>query len=155
MNFRGDAMLLFHHSDVRPLEGKIALVDWRLNAAVSILWKRKPELLRFGQLTVVATQGKLPSETIILAGLGNTTEFSGDLRREIYRLAIESSLSLGLSRVAVQGVPLSDEDVDLSLEDLEWAMESVKGADAMNVSMFPDIRDLSSADTTAGKAKAG
>ena len=155
LNFRGDAMLLFHHSDVRPLEGTIALADWRLNAAVSILWKRKPELLRFGQLTVVATQGKLPSGTIILAGLGDTAEFSGELRREIYRLAIESALSLGLSRVAIQGIPLSGEDVDLSLEDLEGAMESVKGADGMSVSMFPGIRGLSSADAKAGKAKAG
>jgi hypothetical protein len=157
LNFRGDALLLFHHSDVRPLKGSVALVDWRLNAAVSILWKRKRELLRFGQLTVVATQGKLPSETIILAGLGLSDEFSADLRREIYRLAVKSAVSLGLSRVAVQGVVVGDEKEGQSLDDLGLALESVKGAGSLNVSLFPGHRDpiTPSADLEAGTAKTG
>jgi hypothetical protein len=157
LNFRGDALLLFHHSDVRPLDGTVALVDWRLNAAVSILWKRKPDLLRFGQLTVVATQGKLPAETIILAGLGLSEEFSADLRREIYRLAVKSAVSLGLSRVAVQGIIVGDEKEDLSLEDLGLTLEAVEGASSLNVSLFSGHRESKtpSASLEAGTAKTG
>ena len=141
LNFRGDALLLFHHSDVRPLCGSLALADWRLNAAVSILWKRKPELLRFGQLTVVASQGKVPADTIILAGLGPVEEFSSDLRREVYRLALESAVKLGLLRIAVQGTNLENETGNVSLEDLESALATTSVQDQLNVSLFSDYRE--------------
>ncbi len=141
LNFRGDALLLFHHSDVRPLCGSLALTDWRLNAAVSILWKRKPELLRFGQLTVVASQGKVPAAKIILAGLGPVEEFSSDLRRETYRLALESAVNLGVIRIAVQGINLEDEAENGSLDDLESALGTIKVRDRLNVSLFSDHRE--------------
>lgn len=149
LNFRGDALLLFHHSDVRPLAGTLALADWRLNAAVSILWKRKSELLRFGQLTVVASQGKVPANTIILGGLGVAEELNSDLRREVYRLALQSAVNLRVSRIAVQGIKIEGEDD--SLEDLESALASIKSPNRLNVSLFSDHR----VPATSGGAEKG
>ncbi|MDF1535580.1 MAG: M17 family peptidase N-terminal domain-containing protein [bacterium] len=140
LNFRGDALLLFHHSDVRPLGGTVAFADWRLNAAVSILWKRKSELFRFGQLTVVATQGKVPANTIILTGLGAVPDLSSDLRREAYRLALQSAVNLGVSRIAVQGINIEDEVEDGSLKALESALASSRMPNSLKVSLFPDHR---------------
>ena len=141
LNFRGDALLLFHPSDVRPLDGTVAYADWRLNAAVSILWKRKAELLRFGQLTVIATQGKIPSDTIILAGLGEKDDLNADLRREIYRLAAGSAVNLSLTRIAVQEVVVENEVGNESIKDLVAALESVEGAESLSVSLFSDLRE--------------
>ena len=93
-------MLLFHHSDIKPLTGNLALLDWRCNAAVSILWKRKNDLFNFGQLTILATQGKVPVETVILTGLGASDGFDRDLRKEACRLALGAALKVGAKEVA-------------------------------------------------------
>jgi hypothetical protein len=90
LDFQGEVVILFHFSDVIPLTGNPALLDWRCNASVSILLKRKPDLFKFGQLTVLATQGKFPAETVILTGLGASDALDVDLRREAGR-----SLSTG------------------------------------------------------------
>ena len=79
LNYRGDVLLLFHPLDIKPLTGTLALLDWRCNAAVSVLWKKKPDLFKFGQLTMLATQGKVPTETVIMTGLGSGEEFSQDV----------------------------------------------------------------------------
>jgi hypothetical protein len=57
----------------------------------------------------------------------------------------------------VQGVVVSDEKDDQSLDDLVLALESVKGAGSLNLSLFPGHRDpiTPSADLEAGTAKTG
>ncbi|UCG38927.1 MAG: hypothetical protein JSV00_01450 [bacterium] len=148
LNYRGDVLLLFHHSDVRPLTGSLALLDWRSNAAVSLLWKKKKELLRFGQLTIIATQGKIPTETVILTGLGPSDEFSADLRREGYRLALEAALKIGAVAMAEDGVPLKKGFDKGVLADLQSALSRTGGAETATVALFvqdkeqvPALRD--------------
>ena len=68
-------------------------------------------------------------------------EFSSDLRREAYRLALESAVSLGVLRIAVQGTNLEDETENSSLEDLESALAAIKVQGRLNVSLFSDHRE--------------
>ena len=142
LNYRGDALLLFHPSDVRPLTGTLALLDWRCNAVVSILWKRKPDLFKFGQLTVLATSSKVPTETVILTGLGDGEEFGPDLRREAYRLALDAAVNLGGVKVAVEGVPIGEVNDKGVLDDLA-AVESQYGKSGkLTVSLFSNDKDF-------------
>lgn len=142
LNFRGDALLLFHPSDVKPLTGTLALLDWRCNAAVSLLWKRKPDLFRFGQLTVLATNSKVPTDAVILTGLGSREDFGADLRREAYRLALDAAANMGGGKVAVEGVPLAGVHDRSVLEDLEAAAHSYEAGGKLTVSLFSTDKEF-------------
>ena len=142
LNYRGDVLLLFHPSDVKPLAGTLALLDWRCNAAVSILWKRKPDLFKFGQLTVLATQGKVPTPTVILTGLGSGEEFGRDLRKEAYRLALDAAVKLGAGKFAVEGIPLAGVHEKGVLSDLVAAARPFEKNGRFNVSFFSTDKDF-------------
>ena len=142
LNYRGDVLLLFHPSDARPLTGTLALLDWRCNAAVSHLWKRKPDLFRFGQLTVLASGHKVPTEKVILTGLGPGKNFSQDMRREAYRLALDASVKLGGGKVAVEGIPLSGSQDRGILEDLMTAARPYLEEGKLSLSLFSTDKDL-------------
>ncbi|NOY86173.1 MAG: hypothetical protein GXP52_02585 [Deltaproteobacteria bacterium] len=113
LKYRGDVILLGHFSDVLPLRGTVASMDWLFNASVSRLWKNRPTLLDFGAQTLIPTQGKLPVSFVILMGLGKEGDFGRDLRREAYRMGIRAMAGLGAERVATEEICMPD-DQDLS-----------------------------------------
>jgi hypothetical protein len=133
LNYRGDVLLLFHPSDVKPLAGTLALLDWRCNAAVSVLWKRKPDLFNFGQLTVLATQGKVPT---------TSEEFGRDMRIEAYRLALEAAAKLEGRKVAVEGIPLAGVHDKGVLDDLVVAAGPFEENGQLTVSFFSTDKDF-------------
>lgn len=143
LNYRGDVLLLFHPSDVKPLVGTLALLDWRCNAAVSALLRKKPGLFKFGQLTILATQGKIPTQTVIMTGLGSEEEFSPDLRKEAYRLALEAAAKLGGRKVAVEGIPLAGRHDKGVLDDLATAARPFEKNGRLTVSLFSTDKDFS------------
>ncbi len=153
LHFRGDTLLLFHPSDVKPLDGTVALLDWRCNAAISVLRKRKPTLFRFGQLTVMATQGKIPCPTVILTGLGPGKRFSEDLRLEAYRIALEAALKLEGRKIAVEGIPMDGRYDEGVLQSLSRAVESL-GMESRAVSLFSGDREFVLSLRNAGDAGA-
>ena len=157
LNYRGDALLLFHPSDVRPLTGTLALLDWRCNAVVSILWKRKPDLFRFGQLTILATSNKVPTETVILTGLGDGEDFGLDLRREAYRIALDAAVKLGGGKIAVEGIPIGDVNDKGVLDDLATAALPHEKNGNLTVSLFSNDKDfiLSLRNGNSPAAKSG
>ena len=151
LSFGGDALLLFHHSDIRPLVGNVALLDWRCNATVSRLWKRKENLLKFGQLTILATQGKVPAGTAILTGLGPVGAFDGDLRKEALRAAFETALNVGARDVAVDGAVLGGDEGEGVAEDIRSVLGSMKIKGTFTLALFfPDKQRMQSA---VGKAE--
>lgn len=142
LNYRGDVLLLFHPSDTRPLNGTLALLDWRCNAAVSLLLKRKPDLFRFGQLTALATNRKVPTETVILTGLGAGEDFEKDLRKEAYRLALDAAEKLGGLKIAVEGIPLAGIHDKGVYEDLVSVASRFERDSKLTISMFSTDKDL-------------
>jgi hypothetical protein len=142
INYRGDFLLLFHASDVKPLTGTLALLDWRCNSSISALWKRKPDLFKFGQLTVLAPQGKVPTRTVILTGLGSGKELDGGLRKEAYRLALDAAVKLGGGKIAVEGIPVSGVHDRSILDDLVTASGPYDKNGQLTLSLFSTDKDL-------------
>jgi len=142
LNYRGDVLLLFHPSDVKPLTGTLALLDWRCNASVSVLWKKKPDLFKFGQLTVLATQGKVPTQTVVMTGLGTVEEFSRDMRKEAYRLALEAAAKLGGRKIALEGIPLAGLHDKGVLDDLVATARPFEKNGQITVSLFSTDKDF-------------
>ncbi len=157
LNYRGDVLLLFHPLDIKPLTGTLALLDWRCNAAVSVLWKKKPDLFKFGQLTMLATQGKVPTETVIMTGLGSGEEFSQDLRKEAYRLAFAAAVKLGGRKVAVEGIPIAGLHDQGVLDDLVDVARPYEKNGSLTISLFSTDKDftLSLRNGNASRASTG
>ena len=155
LNYRGDALLLFHHSDVKPLTGNLASLDWRCNAAVSILWKRKGNLLKFGQLTIIATQGKVRVDTVILTGLGPGDQFDGDLRREALHLALGAALKIGARVIAVDGSSLGGDGGEGIVEDLRSVLGDMKKRGKFNITLFSTEEGRQSSRTKAAGTAGG
>lgn len=142
LNYRGDFLLLFHPSDAKPLTGTVALLDWRCNAAVSVLWKKKPDLFRFGQLTMLATQGKVPTQSVILTGLGADEDLSRDLRKEAYRLALHAASRLGGGKAAVEGISLGGLNDRGVVDDLVEVAGPFERDGQLSLSLFSTDKDF-------------
>jgi hypothetical protein len=136
LDYQGQAIILFHFSDARPLMGNTALLDWRCNASISALLKRKNDLFKFGQLTIVATQGKFPAETVILAGLGASGDLDGGLVREVCRLALSAALKVGAREVAVDGSFPPDVGKHLSTEAIKEVLGDIDQQGSLRISLF-------------------
>lgn len=136
LKYRGEVIILFHFNDVRPLTGNPALLDWRCNASVSVLWKRKQDLFRFGQLTVLATQGKIPAGTAILAGLGTGDELDRDMRKEACRLAVDAALKLGAREVAIDGTSLFTGEGQIGTEEMKNVVEDIDKQGVLRIALY-------------------
>jgi hypothetical protein len=151
LDYRGELIILFHLSDVRPLTGNPALLDWRCNASVSVLWKEKLDLLKYGQLTIIATQGKIPTGMVILVGLGQSDALDKDLRMEACRVALEAALKLGAREVAVDGSSLTGDQETITTDDIRGVLANIGEHDALKIALFSgDYRQQSPSGGNSG-----
>lgn len=146
LDFEGDAVLLFHHSDVVPLEGMVALLDWRCNAILSRLIQKKEGLLEFGRMSILAPQGKIPSEKALVTGLGRTGSLDEDLRAEALKIALKGAWKIGGTRVAIDtGILERDLPGDIG-EDLSRVLGELALPEPFTVALFRSRK------TPAGRA---
>jgi len=157
LDYEGQAIILFHFSDTRPLKGYPALLDWRCNASISTLWKRRLDLFKFGQLTIVATQGKLHAQTVILAGLGASDSLDGDLRKEACRLALAAALKVGAKEIAIDASSLAGGGEHVSADEIRSVLSDIDEKGTLRIALFteaerkpsPSVRMKGSADGVA------
>ncbi len=142
LSFRGDVVMLAHFSDIRPLKGTSGQFDWNYNANLSHLWKKRPDLLDHGSLTLIPAQGKIPAGKVILAGLGKREEFSSDLRTDIYRTAIMAAQKLGARSFATEGIPLGDELDEAVIDDFRSSIDSINALGKLDISLFLNDRSI-------------
>ena len=136
LNYKGDLLVVGHFADIRPLTGAAAAMDWRLNASMSALWKAKSDLLDFGTLTLFPSQQKTKFDGVLLVGLGPKEEFTRDLRREAYRLAVTSASGIGIRALAAEGFTVPDGGEDDMMEDFRRALED-GSLSIQEASLFP------------------
>jgi|GEM_PF-5502956 len=136
LDFAGDAVLLFHYSDVRPLEGALGLLDWRCNAVVSRLLKKKRDLFEYGSLSILAPQGKIPSSKVLITGLGPRGSFDADLRREILRISLLGARKVGGSKIALDTGILERDIRENIPEDLAGIIEESDLGPDLTIALF-------------------
>ncbi|TNF47324.1 hypothetical protein EP232_03525, partial [bacterium] len=142
LKYRGDVLILSHFSDIRPLTGTVACLDWTFNASISNLWKARSSLLDFGGQTLLPTQGKFPFPYVVLLGLGRREKFSEDLRQEIYRLGLMAALGMQARRIGCEGVPVSD-NMDMSvIDDFSRTVGKLGDTPLKNAALFISSPEL-------------
>ena len=136
LDFAGDAVLFFHHSDIRPLEGALALLDWKCNAAVSRLLKRKKGLLEFGRMSILAPQGKIPAEKALITGLGPYGSLDRDLCAEAVRIALKGASDIGVTKLALDMGILENGIAEGFGEDLDGVLGKMDLPEPFTVALF-------------------
>ncbi len=128
MKFDGDALILGHFDDICPLTGFMGQLDWVLNASISKLWKKRPDLFQFGTITLLATQGKISAFQVLLVGLGSKDKFNREMRREAFTLGFSSAAGIGAEKLAIEAFPVNgDRDRNID-EDLITSFPSTGNA---------------------------
>lgn len=142
MNFKGDLLILGHFSSVCPLSGYTGMMDWVLNASISRLWKEKPDLLDFGKVTLLASQGKVSPGQVLLLGLGEQEAFTRRFRKEAYGLGFTSAAGLGARKLALEAFPVKgDRDSNID-EDLLAAYDILGNAVPEVVYLYIDSPEV-------------
>jgi hypothetical protein len=121
--------------DERPLRGSAGLLDWRLNGYVSKLLEDERLSGDANESTLVASQGRLPSNVALFVGLGGRslygfnqiTNVISDVTRTLQKLHIdEFALEIPGAR-------------PLSLDPAESAYNTVKGIVKILSASAPEI----------------
>jgi hypothetical protein len=103
-----DALIVGFYEDVRPLKGVAGELDWLLCGALSSLVLARKVRGSLGDVALVTSQGKLPSQKIFLVGLGPRAGSTLTSLRSAARTAAESAVGAGVMSAAIDCFPSSD-----------------------------------------------
>lgn len=96
------ALIVGFFEDVRPLKGLAGELDWLLCGSLSGLIINKKLRGSLGDVALLTSQGKLPTQKIFMLGLGRNAEFSSSVLRSAAKTAAASALGAGVNKVAIE-----------------------------------------------------
>ena len=134
-----EAVIVVFFEDVRPLKGLAGELDWLLCGSLSSLILSKKLRGSLGDVALLTSQGKLPTQKIFMVGLGPRAGFSASVLRSTARTAVTSALGAGATKMAVEYFRPSDASHDGSVSALCEGFSEGAGGRAVDVTLLaPD-----------------
>lgn len=99
---RTDVLVVGIFSDVRPLRGLAAEIDWIHQGVLSRLILGEKISGKVGETILLATQRKLPTSKVLIQGLGDKRSFNGSSFHSSNMNALASVFQLGVRRCALE-----------------------------------------------------
>jgi hypothetical protein len=122
-----EALIVGFFEDVRPLKGLAGELDWLLCGALSSLLLNKKLRGSLGEVALLTSQGKIPTQKIFMVGLGPKKSFSLSTMRSAARAASSSAFGAGITKAAIEYFQppdmLSEEGVSAFSEGLSQGAE--------------------------------
>jgi hypothetical protein len=84
-----DSLVAFCWSDVRPLRGSVAYLDWRLCGAISYVFEAEHFMGKFGEVVLIPIRGRLGLRRLFVFGLGSIRRVDDSALRRICMQATE------------------------------------------------------------------
>ena len=123
-----EALIVGFFEDIRPLKGLAGELDWLLCGALSSLIINKKLRGSLGDMALLTSQGKLPTQKIFMVGLGRNAEFSSSVLRSVTKTAAASALGAGVRRAAIEFFLSFDARYDRSVSAIsEGLLQGAKG----------------------------
>lgn len=113
-----DAIIVGFFEDVRPLKGFAGELDWLLCGALSRLILAKKIKGSLGDVALLTSQGKLPTQKIFMIGLGKNAEFTPSALRTAAKIAAATAVNAAAAKVAIEFFLPSEVSYDSSVEAL-------------------------------------
>jgi len=111
----GDVAAAFIFSDLRPLRGGAALLDWRLNGRLTRMLLDGAAEGRLGEHILVANNGKLAADWSLFVGGGAAPARLSPSSRKLLRHLLDVCRHAGFTRLAI-GLSAADEAEAEALE---------------------------------------
>ncbi|HUL00831.1 MAG TPA: M17 family peptidase N-terminal domain-containing protein [Nitrospirota bacterium] len=96
-----EAIIVGFFEDVRPLKGVAGELDWLLCGSLSSLIINKKLRGVLGDVALLTSQGKLPTQKIFMIGLGRSGDLTPSILRSAAKNAALSALGAGVTKVAI------------------------------------------------------
>jgi hypothetical protein len=97
-----EALIVGFFQDIRPLKGAAGQLDWLLCGALSSLLIKNKLKGSLGEMALLTSQGKVPSQKIFLVGLGTKAGFSTLSLRTATKIVSACVLDAGVTNVAME-----------------------------------------------------
>ena len=97
-----EALIVGFFEDVRPLKGLAGELDWLLCGSLSNLILKKKLRGSLGEVALMTSQGKIPTQKIFLVGLGPKESFSSSALRSVANTVSTSALGAGVAKAAIE-----------------------------------------------------
>jgi hypothetical protein len=97
-----ESLVVGFFQDVRPLKGAAGQLDWVLCGALSSLLLKSKLRGAIGDVALLTSGGKVPSQKIFLVGLGTKAGFSISSLRAAVKTAIACVSGAGVTNVAIE-----------------------------------------------------
>jgi hypothetical protein len=97
-----EALVVGFFQDVRPLKGAAGQLDWLLCGALSSLLITNKLRGALGDVALLTSRGKVPSQKIFLVGLGTKAGFSTSSLRTAVKTAAACVLGAGVTNAAME-----------------------------------------------------
>jgi hypothetical protein len=102
----GEAVAAFFFEDERPLRGPAALLDWRLNGALTDLLLTGQAAGRAGEHILFPNNGKLGADWVFFVGGGSRQGLGEETYGSLIRHVLAACRDSGFARVALCLAPL-------------------------------------------------
>jgi hypothetical protein len=133
------ALIVGFFEDVRPLKGLAGELDWLLCGSLSRLILTKKLRGELGDVALLTSQGKLPTQKIFMIGLGPKATFTSSAARSAADTAAASALGAGVTKAAIEFIHVSDAPFENSVSALSEGLSQGAGGRSFDVSLLaPD-----------------
>lgn len=133
------ALIVGFFEDVRPLKGLAGELDWLLCGSLSSLIINKKLRGGLGDVALLTSQGKLPTQKIFMIGLGPKATFTSSAARSAASTAAASVLGAGVAKAAIEFFHVSDAPFESSVSALSEGLSHGAGGRSFDVSLLtPD-----------------
>jgi Cytosol aminopeptidase family, N-terminal domain len=139
MKLETGALVVGFFEDVRPLKGLAGELDWLLCGSLSRLILNNKLRGTLGDVALLTSQGKLPTQKIFMVGLGPKATFTSSAARSAAVAAAATVLGTGVTKAAMEFFPVSDASFESSVSVLREGLSQGAGGRGFDVSLLaPD-----------------
>ena len=127
--FEGQAVAALYFSDVKPLDGPVALLDWRMNGQLTRMLLDGKVSGRAGEHVMLQSNGKLAAEWVLFVGGGKWHGLGAETHGSLIRHMISVARKAGFKSVSLAFMPHED----VSKEDLQKQVEAALKAEGEGI----------------------
>lgn len=98
---RNEALVVTFFADECPLRGAGGLIDWRLCGYLSRRMQDGFISGHYGETVLVPGQGRLPTETLLMVGLGSAKDLTAPRSKEVLEGTLDCLSGMGVRSAAM------------------------------------------------------
>lgn len=133
------ALIVGFFEDVRPLKGLAGELDWLLCGSLSSLILSKRLRGALGDVALLTSQEKLPTQKIFMIGLGPKASFTSSAAHSAADAAAACVLGAGVTKAAMEYFQPSDAPSDGGISALREGLSHGAGERSFDLSLLaPD-----------------